>query len=181
WFWHLVNKKGIPSFLGIEKIIYRIICFQNFHKLCCFQRLHIKFLEKPVFWTGKDEGSVDFKPWHAQMLDYEWHEPIMVLNDLDWRVIGLFLFSPCTGFHLKSITFTYSLSFMWILFGQGNGEGITLSDITLFKYKGYTESKALEILWKSKCAAVFILNLQGVKISRSPLMTILLGFSFLIL
>ncbi|CAD6259354.1 unnamed protein product [Miscanthus lutarioriparius] len=24
-------------------------------------------LEKPVFWTGKDEGSVDFKPWHARL------------------------------------------------------------------------------------------------------------------
>jgi len=32
----------------------------------CWKHAIIKFgrvkLEKPVFWTGKDEGSVDFKP-----------------------------------------------------------------------------------------------------------------------
>jgi hypothetical protein len=61
-------------------------------------------LEKPVFWTGKDEGSVDFKPWHARLQNMTYASRLIV--EVNIQVLTIFIL-----LHAHYLFFIYAMVF----------------------------------------------------------------------
>ena len=61
-------------------------------------------LEKPVFWTGKDEGSVDFKPWHARLQNMTYASRLKV--EVTIQVLSIFIL-----LHVHYLFFIYAMIF----------------------------------------------------------------------
>ena len=59
-------------------------------------------LEKPVFWTGKDEGSVDFKPWHARLQNMTYASRLKV--EVTIQVLSIFIL-----LHVHYLFFIYAM------------------------------------------------------------------------
>ena len=61
-------------------------------------------LEKPVFWTGKDEGSVDFKPWHARLQNMTYASRLRV--EVNIQILTIFIL-----LHAHYLFFIYAMVF----------------------------------------------------------------------
>jgi len=92
-------------FIGLLPVMVKSnLCL--LHKFERVKHAIIKFgrvkLEKPVFWTGKDEGSVDFKPWHARLQNMTYASRLRV--EVNIQILTIFIL-----LHAHYLFFIYAM------------------------------------------------------------------------